>query len=146
MRCPKIKGRLLIMFQRFRNWFSRFMMGRYGTDALNRALCIVSLVFILIGNFGSRLFYWAALVLLGISYFRMLSYNREKRYAENIAYYRATQQVRTRMNQWKKRFSQRRYYHYYRCPRCRQQLRVPRGRGKIEITCPKCRAQFVKKS
>ena len=134
------------MFQRFRNWFSRFMMGRYGTDALNRALCIVSLVFILIGNFGSRLFYWAALVLLGISYFRMLSYNREKRYAENIAYYRATQQVRTKMNQWKKRFSQRRYYHYYRCPRCRQQLRVPRGRGKIEITCPTCRAQFVKQS
>ena len=86
------------------------------------------------------------MVLLGISYFRMLSYNREKRYAENIAYYRATQQVRTKMNQWKKRFSQRRYYHYYRCPRCRQQLRVPRGRGKIEITCPKCRAQFVKKS
>ena len=134
------------MFQRFRNWFSRFMMGRYGTDALNRALCIVSLVFILIGNFGSRLFYWAALVLLGISYFRMLSYNREKRYGENIAYYRATQQVRTKMNQWKKRFSQRRYYHYYRCPRCRQQLRVPRGRGKIEITCPKCRERFIRKT
>lgn len=134
------------MFQRFRNWFSRFMIGRYGTDGLNRALSMVSLVFLIIAMFGPRIFYWGALVLLAIIYFRMFSYNREKRYAENLAYYRFTQKARTRVQQLKKRFADSRYYHYYRCPRCRQQLRVPRGRGRIEITCPKCRAQFVKKS
>ena len=44
------------------------------------------------------------------------------------------------------RFKQRKDYHYYRCPKCGQQLRVPRGRGKISITCPKCGNQFIKKS
>ena len=44
------------------------------------------------------------------------------------------------------RFKQRKDYHYYRCPQCGQQLRVPRGRGKISITCPKCGHQFIKKS
>ena len=134
------------MFQRFRDWFSRFMIGRYGSDGLNRAMSMASLVFLIIGMFGPRIFYWAAVVLLILSYFRMFSYNREKRYAENLAYYRATQQLRAKINKYKKRFAERKYYHYYRCPRCRQELRVPRGRGKIEITCPKCRAQFIKKS
>lgn len=134
------------MFQRFRNWFAHFMIGRYGSDGLNRTLSIASMVFLIIGMFGPRIFYWAAVVLLVVCYFRMFSYNREKRYAENLAYYQATQKARTQWNHCKARFAGRKYYHYYRCPRCRQQLRVPRGRGKIEITCPKCRAQFVKKS
>ena len=38
----------------------------------------------------------------------------------------------------------RRLYHYYRCPQCRQKLRVPRGRGRIQISCPRCGTQFIK--
>ena len=40
----------------------------------------------------------------------------------------------------------RKLYHYYRCPKCRQKLRVPRGRGRIQISCPRCGTQFIKKS
>lgn len=141
-----MESRLLKMFQRFRNWFSRFMYGRYGSDSLNRTLSGVSLALLILAMFGLRPLYWIALLLLFICYFRMFSYNREKRYAENIAYCKAVQQFRTQLSRRKKRFSERKIYCYYRCPRCRQELRVPRGRGRIEITCPKCRAQFVKKS
>ena len=35
---------------------------------------------------------------------------------------------------------------YFNCPKCRQTVRVPRGKGKISITCPKCREKFIKKT
>ena len=47
---------------------------------------------------------------------------------------------------WKEQWANRKLYHYYRCPQCRQKLRVPRGRGRIQISCPRCGTQFIKKS
>ena len=98
-----------------------------------------------------------AAVLLGICYFRMLSYNREKRYAENLLFLNKTQGIRAWLERQKAaalqksrdkaaRNGQNNGYKIFRCPRCGQQLRVPKGRGRIEILCPKCQAHFVKKS
>ena len=133
--------------QRIRASMARFMYGRYGSDGLNRFLSGAALGCLLISMLTSfKLFYWVGLVLLGLCYFRMLSYNREKRYRENLLFYNKTQTLRSWWQKKKSRLAQRRLYRFYRCRRCRQELRVPKGRGRIEITCPKCKAQFVKKS
>lgn len=129
-----------------RERFQRFMVGRYGHDSLNQAMAVTALVLMILGMFGPRLFSWLAMALLVAVYFRMFSRNIPARSQENAKYYYLRTQVQKRLAQYKTRWAQRKYYRYYRCPHCHQQLRVPRGRGKIEITCPKCHTEFVKKS
>ena len=129
-----------------RERFQRFMVGRYGHDSLNQSMAVAALVLMILGMFGPRLFSWLAMALLVAVYFRMFSRNIPARSQENAKYYYLRTQVQKRLAQYKTRWAQRKYYRYYRCPHCHQQLRVPRGRGKIEITCPKCHTEFVKKS
>ena len=129
-----------------RSWFQRFMSGRYGFDQFGGFLCIVSFILVIIGAWVSPVLYWLGLVLLIYSYFRVLSRNRSKRYSENLKYLSVQNKVVDWANRYILRFKQRKQYRYFRCPQCGQQLRVPRGRGKISITCPKCRNQFIKKS
>ena len=69
-----------------RSWFQRFMSGRYGFDQLGGFLCIVSFILVIIGAWVSPVLYWLGLVLLIYCYFRVLSRNRSKRYAENLKY------------------------------------------------------------
>lgn len=129
-----------------KSWFQRFMSGRYGFDQFSGFLCVCSLLLVLIGAWVSAILYWAGLLLLAYCYFRILSRNTRKRYAENLKYLSIQNRVTGWFGQKQMRFKQRKQYHYYRCPQCGQQLRVPRGRGKISITCPKCGNQFIKKS
>ena len=129
-----------------KGWFQRFMAGRYGFDQFGGFLCISSLILIVIGAWVSPVLYWLGLILLIYSYFRVLSRNRSKRYAENLKYLTLQNKVVDWANRYILRFKQRKQYRDFRCPQCGQQLRVPRGRGKISITCPKCPNQFIKKS
>ena len=129
-----------------RSWFQRFMSGRYGFDQLGGFLCIASFILVIVGAWVSPVLYWLGLILLIYSYFRVLSRNRSKRYAENLKYLTLQNKVVDWANRYILRFKQRKQYRYFRCPQCGQQLRVPRGRGKISITCPKCGTQFIKKS
>ena len=105
-----------------------------------------ALPLIVIGAWVSPILYWLGLAAIIYSYFRILSRNTRKRYAENLKYLSYQNRVTTWLGKYQVRFKQRKDYHYYRCPKCGQQLRVPRGRGKISITCPKCGNQFIKKS
>lgn len=127
-------------------WFQRFMSGRYGVDQFSGFLNILSLILVIIGVWVSSLLYWMGLVLLGYSYFRVFSRNTQKRYAENIKYLSCRTKVTDWFGKYKMRFDQRKLYRYFRCPHCRQELRVPRGRGRISISCPKCGTSFIKKS
>ena len=97
------------------------------------------------GLFGMLLGWlgWAALI---YSYYRIFSRNIPKRAAENRWFLAQRYAVQQRFASARTRFAQRKVYRYFRCPRCRQQLRVPRGRGRISITCPKCGTSFIKKS
>ena len=128
-----------------RSWFQRFMSGRYGFDQLGGFLCIVSFILVIIGAWVSPVLYWLGLVLLIYCYFRVLSRNRSKRYSENLKHLSVQNKVVDCANRYILRFKQRKQYRYFRCPQCGQQLRVPRGRGKISITCPKCHNQFIKR-
>lgn len=125
----------------------QFMQGRYGADQMGQMLSAVSMVFLIISLF-SRNQAWFLLALIGIvyNYFRMFSKNISKRYAENQKYLTMTAGIRRKLASWKSQLAQRKMYHIYRCPGCKQKIRVPRGRGKIEIRCPKCNTRFVKKS
>ena len=129
-----------------KSWFQRFMAGRYGFDQFSAFLSVCSLVFIVLGAWLSPILYWAGLALLVYGYYRMLSRNLSARYAENQKYMVYRGKVTARFGKYQMRFQQRKQYKYFRCPGCRQELRVPRGRGQLEITCPKCHTRFTKKS
>ena len=130
-----------------RNRFQQFMYGRYGMDQLNRFLSTVALIILVVSMFIRRpIVEIVALALLFWCYYRMFSKNISKRYAENQKYLKMTAGIRRRLASWKSQLAQRKIYHIYRCPGCKQKIRVPRGRGKIEIRCPKCNTRFVKKS
>lgn len=121
-------------------WFRSFMAGRYGTDKLNMALLITGLVMSIVSAFSGgipllQLVCWlGSYGLMFWALFRCFSRNTYKRYQENRRYLNLLSRLKDREHR------------YYSCPRCRQSVRVPRGKGKIAITCPKCREKFVKKT
>ena len=130
---------------------ARFMYGRYGSDRLNIFMVVVLLIcavinlFVRTGYFSVLLTSWEFLLLILI-YFRMFSRNISKRYAENKKYLEIENKVRRFFGRQKYIQEQRKDFHIYTCPQCRQKIRIPKGKGKISISCPKCGAEFVKKS
>jgi hypothetical protein len=124
----------------------RFMMGRYGMDQLSRFLGFVTIVLLIVSIFTVRFFYLVALVVLVIDYYRVFSRNISKRSAENEKFLEITAKMRHKFSLFRLHARQSKTYHFYRCPQCRQKVRVPKGKGRICITCPKCRNEFVKKS
>lgn len=131
--------------------FMRFMQGRYGVDQFSKSMLIAGLVVILLSSFftgtgAGMLFYFLGWVLIIYCYFRIFSRNISKRYAENQAYLAKTYKIRTFFQRQKNSLNQRKVYHIYKCPGCKQKIRIPRGKGKIEIRCPKCGTTFIKKS
>ena len=125
----------------------QFMIGRYGTDGLNQFLSIASIVMLLISLITRvSLFTYVGMVLLILCYYRMFSRNISKRTEENYRYYAVKDRIRSKFSSLRDQWNNRKLYHYYRCPQCRQKLRVPRGRGRIQISCPRCGTQFIKKS
>ena len=130
-----------------REKFRQFMIGRYGTDGLNQFLSIASLVLLLIAIVSRiSLFTWLGVALLVFCYYRTFSRNISKRTEENYKFYTLKDRVDGKFRGLKEQWANRKIYHYYRCPQCRQKLRVPRGRGRIQISCPRCGTQFIKKS
>ena len=93
-----------------------------------------------------NLFTYLGAALLIFCYYRTFSRNISKRTEENYKFYTLKDRVDNKFKGWKEQWANRKVYHYYRCPQCRQKLRVPRGRGRIQISCPRCGTQFIKKS
>lgn len=125
----------------------RFMMGRYGADQLGQILMGLSVVFLLVSLFTRwDIFYILVLAVMGYEYYRMMSRKIEKRYAENQKFLNWRYRLTVKWNRKKEHFRQCKTHHFYKCPSCRQKVRVPKGKGKICITCPKCKTEFIKKS
>lgn len=130
-----------------REKLQRFMMGRYGVDSLNKFLLVVSLVLIVISTFSRvPVIDLMGLAVLAYSYFRMLSRNVQKRYAENVTYMRMTEKIRRFFKNKKTHVTQFKTHKFFKCPTCHQDIRVPRGKGQIRITCPKCRCEFERRT
>lgn len=125
----------------------RFMAGRYGFDSLGRATLISALaVMVLSSFFESALLSLLSWILIIYTYFRLFSRNIYKRSSENQIYLNRTRKIRTWFGTQKNLMAQRKTHHIYKCPTCHQKIRVPRGKGRIEIRCPKCQTRFIKNS
>ena len=126
-------------FQRLSFGLRNFMVGRNGTDKLNMAILSAGLVVCLVSAFADSV--KVNLLLTAVSYglmfwalYRSFSRNTYKRYQENRKFLQFFDRLKDRDHR------------YYDCPKCRQVVRVPRGKGRIAITCPKCKERFVKKT
>jgi DNA-directed RNA polymerase subunit RPC12/RpoP len=130
-----------------RAWLERFMYGRYGQDDLNGFLSIFALILCIGSLFTLRSILTSlAMVSLFFCVFRMLSRNAEQRRQENLAFLRVKGNLTRFFSRTKTRLSQSKTHRFYRCPSCKQQLRVPKGKGRISIRCPKCGTTFEKKT
>ena len=142
-----MKQKIQSMMYRLNTKMQQFMVGRYGADELGRFISVSTLVCLLVSLFTKwGILYWIGLFLIFYTYFRMFSKNVSKRYQENQKFLTLRYKAVAKWSIMKKHFLERKIYRFYKCPQCKQKVRVPKGRGKICITCPKCRAEFVKKS
>ena len=123
------------------------MEGRTGVDHFSIGLLFLSIILAFIGQLlGWKWVIILASIPLVYCYYRMLSKNKIKRHQENILFLRYWYPIQTKIMNKYRQFKARRQYRYYKCKECGQELRVPKGKGKIEITCPKCRQTFIKKT
>ena len=125
----------------------RFMYGRNGVDSLGKFVLAISIIVMLLAGWTDSLILsylsWIGIIYL---YFRMFSRNIYKRSSENQWYLNKSYKIRTFFYRQKNLLLQRKTHHIYKCPTCRQKIRVPRGKGRIEIRCPKCNTRFIIKS
>lgn len=129
------------------NWLRNFMAGRYGADHLNLALLAAAvLLSVILGFIPVPFLTLLAYIPLVWGIYRMLSRNLLKRSAENQKFLAFWNRFKGWYQKKKNRLNDQKYYKFYHCPGCRQTLRLPKGRGKIRITCPKCGKVFEKKT
>ena len=130
-----------------REKLQRFMMGRYGMDAFSKFLMIVWLILWGIDLFiDSVILSFLSIGFLIYMYYRIFSRDIQKRYQENVKYLNIKNRVLSKFRSEKNMMVQRKTHHIYKCPTCKQKIRIPKGKGRICITCPKCKTEFTKVS
>lgn len=130
-----------------RDKLRNFMTGRYGFDSFSKFLMSIALVLCILDIFVDSIILhsWFVVIIIYV-YYRMFSKNINKRYQENTKYLQIKNKVVAKFNSEKSMMKQRKTHHIYKCPTCRQKIRIPRGKGRICITCPKCKTEFTKTS
>ena len=129
-----------------RSFLSRFMAGRYGTDQLNNTMIIAYVVLYLISIFTRwSVLYWIALVLVFVTLVRTMSRQLDRRRAENAKFLQLVRPLNRKLKTLKVRIRDK-DHRYFKCPNCKQQMRVPRGKGRITVHCRSCGATFEEKS
>lgn len=136
-----------------REKFARFMMGRYGLDPLGKVISTSALIFIVLSMLLSRIaptlgstLWIVSLFLIILCYYRMFSKNISARAAENQKFQSFRYSFAVKKQHRAERAAQKKDYKFFKCPKCGVLNRIPKGKGKIQITCPKCGEQFIRKS
>ena len=139
-----------VSFSFMKERFARFMQGRYGaygTDRFTRFLIVLFLIVFVITSFTkTRADQIFPTVIIIYTYFRILSRNIPARYRENERYTQIASRLFSHANTLKYNLNDRRANHIYKCPSCGQKIRIPRGKGRIMVRCPKCAGEFLKVS
>ena len=127
--------------------FAAFMQGRYGYDELNNGLFIVFIVFWVLSLVtGKSFFYTLGLAALVYSLYRSLSRDHMKRSKERLWFLQQIEKVKRFFRITKQRWEQRNTHKFFRCKQCGAMVRIPKGKGQIEITCPKCGNKFIERT
>jgi len=128
------------------NWkMQKWMQGRYGQDELYVCLSVIALVSILLSGV-SLVFTILAFVSIFFAMFRCYSKNLEKRRQERNTYLKLISKPKRILALQKQKWRDRKTHRYFKCSGCGQVMRVPRGKGKITMTCPKCRKTHTHKT
>lgn len=130
------------MFQRFQ----RFMYGRYGGDKLNFVLVIFGLIITILGSFLWFPLTFLAYAVYFYAIFRIFSKNIPARQREYYKFLEIWTPIARKFSLLKRKFSERKLYKYFKCPNCKQNLRAPKSRGSIDVTCQRCGKQFRTKT
>ncbi|MBR6634135.1 MAG: hypothetical protein IKL41_00735 [Clostridia bacterium] len=128
-------------------WLRRFMMGRYGPDELTAAIIISGCVFTFLSNFRPlRFMYFIGMLVMAVAIWRTLSKNIDARTRERLWFLRVIEKPKAEFKLLSNKIRDRKTHRYFKCKNCGASLRVPKGRGKISVTCPKCRVKTQKKT
>ncbi len=139
--------RLQGVLSRFGEKMQRAMMGRYGTDQFTLFLLITSVIFTFLGNFKPiRFMYFIGVAIIFYALYRTMSKKYDARRKELNLYLRLSEKPRAELHLLGNKIRDKKTHRYFKCKECKTVMRVPKDRGKIEITCPKCRAKCVKKT
>lgn len=134
------------MINKIKYWLSRFLYGRYGVDKLNYAIFMVIIALMIINMFANQfVIYLFTLIFIAIYFFRPLSKNYSARRKENQWFLNLAKPFK-RIKAKKTQQKQNPNHKIYECPKCHQFVRIPKGKGKVEITCPKCKNIFEKRT
>lgn len=129
------------------NWLNKFLMGRNGGDLLSAALLILSFFLTIISKMSNLpILLYLSYIPLAISVYRMFSKDIEKRRLENYKFSILISPIYSWFKKKEKRIKDSRTHKYFKCPSCKTSMRVPKGKGKLMVTCPNCGEKFQKKS
>lgn len=139
-----------------RNWFqkikyriARMMYGRYGNDELNIVLLVLALVLSVVGSLPVPYLWLSSvvgLIVLCWTFFRTFSRNIVKRRRELEFYLKIKNKPKNARKLRKNKKRDKKTHVYFKCPKCRAVLRVPRGKGDIIVTCPRCNERIEKRT
>lgn len=120
----------------------------YGVDFLSKTMIVVALILSLINlKFKNRVVEVITMILIvyfGI--FRVFSINKYQRMIENQKFAKAVKPMTDFFEKYKIRAANSKDKKYIKCPNCKKEMKIPRNKGKIKVTCPHCGHKFVKKS
>lgn len=135
------------IFKNMIDKIGKFMYGRYGFDQFGRDLIWLGLFLTLIASF-TRNGLLAILSYIPIIYalYRVFSKDIDKRTKEYLHYHEMFQKAKVKLKNYKLLLIGSKTHKYFRCKNCRQIIRIPRGKGKVSISCPRCRNEFISKT
>jgi hypothetical protein len=123
------------------------MIGRHGSDRLSVFLLIIALVLTVFADLFKLTFLkYTSFLIMAIGIYRVLSKNTVKRRMENYKFVMLTTHIQSSFKNIQTRIKDSKTHRHFSCPSCKATLRLPKGKGKIMITCPKCRKEFSKKT
>ena len=131
----------------FKEKMRNFMIGRYGQDELGKFILSLALILLVINLFvKTSVLSAVALILIFYSYYRIFSRDTSARYAENKKFLDTIEPLRRKFFTSKNKYENRKVYKYIKCPNCKLEMKVPKGKGKIKVTCKSCGNKFIIKS
>jgi DNA-directed RNA polymerase subunit RPC12/RpoP len=123
-----------------RKKLDKFFSGRYGLDELGNVLLAIAMIFSIFGTLAKNIILECiAMAGMVVFIYRCLSRDTYARSDENCRFQR-------NIKLWNLKYENRKTARVYMCPKCGKMIRVPKGKGKIQITCPKCGNRIIRRT